>query len=236
MTRPRTRNDRRRHAALAIVSCAIGFVIEPARSITAQSHPDLSGKWTLTSDKPASFGKEFTITSDATSLHVDHVSTFDGGSVQHNPAGGAPISTTWTTNLPVHLTFKFDGSENLNALPLPEGKHLESVSTSTWDGGKFVIVTTQNLRLQLRQDEAVYVGDVIPGRGLPARDLLLPASQASRTIPAVSTRKQVIWLRADGTLVIDVLWVVDTGLSSEMPQPSTTKSLYTKGVEPRYAA
>jgi hypothetical protein len=204
----------------ATLRCVL--VVAPSACVSGvQSHPDLSGKWTLTSEAAAGFSKEFTITLDGPSLRMDYLITYTGGSVR-SARGGAPVSTQYTIDLPVHWTFKFDGSENNNTMPAPEGRSSEVVSKSAWDGDKFVIVTTTNMPVRRNVHEARYLGDVTP-ISTPLALLLLPDE---RSIPAVQTHKQVMWLRPDGTLIIEGLWVNDTGLSSEISQPTLPTSTY----------
>jgi hypothetical protein len=192
-------------------------------SIKTQSHPDLSGKWTLASEKAASFGKEFTITSDATSLRVDYVTSYTEGIVGIPPPRGTPgprepISTQRTVQVPVRLTYKLDGSESRNAISMSPGKRSEIVSRAAWDVERLVIVTTREVRVQPKREEGVSDSFTHPLLGPSARP----------TIAAVSTIKQVFWLRPDGVLIVETLSVVDTGLSGELVEPRVTRSEYLK--------
>ena len=118
----------RRFATFALTLASL------ASPLAAQSHPDLSGKWTL--DTKASEGPMMpvamtvVVTQNAKTLKVENTSTMAMGEQKMEQK-----ST---------LTYNLDGSVAKNTLSSPGGS-LELSSTSAWDGTTLVITTKADL-------------------------------------------------------------------------------------------
>jgi hypothetical protein len=167
-------------------------------TLDAQSHADLSGTWTLLSDKGPSFGKEFKASQDASSLTIEFTSGIVEGTVARIPTI-APVSpltvvTLRTVVLLWQWVYRLDGSETRN--PVAGAGVSQSLSKASWDGNKLVIVTSR------------------------------PA--ITNGLPATRTLKQVVWLDVEGMLVVEEVRTYDTGLSSLTLPQTTTKGVYKK--------
>ncbi len=133
----------RRASALAATLAAVCWVT----SLSAQGHPSFAGKWTIDTAKSEmgaaggggmgmggrggrmggggmmGWGQEFTITQDASTLKVER------------NFGGNPISET----------YKLDGSESSNAVPMGRGGSSQETSTAKWDGNTLVVDSKQSM-------------------------------------------------------------------------------------------
>jgi len=139
-------------------TAAIGFF---ATAVPAQERPDFSGRWTSESavtgaargggrqtgaaqgqrgrrggggrgrarmgDMGSGFGPNITITQDANQLTIEY-----------------PFFARGDLQPPLLFVYALDGSETTNSVTMGQGRQ-EQTSTTTWEGGTFVISTRHTL-------------------------------------------------------------------------------------------
>ena len=103
---------------MRVLALAILVAIS-ASALVAQSKPDFTGKWTLSSGDRGMWGAEFSATQNDKTLTV--IRTVQRG--------------------PLSYVYNFDGSPSHFAAPIGGQQQVDQVSTAKWDGSKLVVTT-----------------------------------------------------------------------------------------------